>query len=82
VYFSDLKNKLKLTYPNFNFNIKPYAYTYILKEQKKTYDLILSDIVLDIDLEYKLCQVNTSLTTLINEYLIEDMLNTIKWSHF
>ncbi|MEG0236194.1 MAG: hypothetical protein RR523_08200 [Cetobacterium sp.] len=78
VYFSNLEHKLKLIYPNFSFDIKPYSYIYILKEANKTYDLVLSDIVIDIDLEYKLCQVNTSLTTLINEYLIEDILNTIK----
>ena len=79
VYFSDLKNKLKSTYPSFSFDIKPYAFIYILKEQKKiVYNLVLSDIILDIDLKYKLCQVNTSLISLINDCLIEDMVNMIK----
>lgn len=81
VYISDLKDKLKLTYPNFTFDIKPYTYIYILKELKKEYDLILSDTLLDIDLKYKLCQVNISLITFINEYLIEDMLNAVNHHH-
>lgn len=78
IYFSDLKHSLKSMYPNFIFDIKPHAYTYLLKKQTTIYDLILSDIILDIDLKYKLCQVNTSLNSSINEYLIEDMLNSIK----
>ena len=77
VYFSNLEEKLKLTYPNFNFDIKPYVYLSIIKNNHKAYDLILSDIILDLDFKYKLCQVNTSLNTLINDYLIEDMLDTI-----
>lgn len=76
VYFSDLKQKLKQFYPSFTFDVKPYAFIYVLDETNNPYDLILSDVILDLNFKYKLCQVNTVLTTLINEYLIEDMLNS------
>ncbi len=74
VYFSDLKQKLKQFYPSFTFDVKSYAFIYVLNETNNPYDLILSDVILDLNFKYKLCQVNTVLTTLINEYLIEDML--------
>lgn len=79
IYFSDLKNKLKQIYPNFIFEIKPYSFIYILDEKDNPYDLILSDVILDLDFKYKLCQINTSLITLINEYLIEDKLQELSY---
>lgn len=75
IFFLNLEKK----YPNFIFDIKPYISLYFFEENIQTYDLILSDILLDLNLsiDYKLCQINTSLVSTIDEYLIEDMLRNL-----
>lgn len=77
-YYIDINERLKQNYPNFIFEIKPHAYIYVTEDIRKTYDLILSDTILDSSFNYKLCQVNMSLMNMINSYLIEDYLENKK----
>lgn len=73
-YYIDIRERLKQNYPNFIFEIKPHAYIYVTENIKESYDLVLSDTILDSSFNYKLCQVNMSLMNMINNYLIEDYL--------
>lgn len=73
-YYIDIGERLKQNYPNFIFEIKPHAYIYVATNIKKSYNLILSDTVLDSSFNYKFCQVNMSLMNMINNFLIEDYL--------
>lgn len=71
----NIKNILTRLYPKFNFNIESPIFLEIYKKELKNFDLILSDSIIDIDLEYKVYDYIFELAYLIDIYLIGVYLN-------
>lgn len=71
----NIKNILTRLYPKFNFSIESPIFLEIYKEDLKNFDLILSDSIIDIDLEYKVYDYIFELAYLIDIYLIGAYLN-------
>lgn len=71
----NIKNILTRLYPKFNCSIESPIFLEIYKEELKKFDLILSDSIIDIDLEYKVYDYIFELTYLIDIYLIGVYLN-------
>lgn len=71
----NIKNILTRLYPKFKFYIESPIFLEIYKEDLKKFDLILSDSIIDIDLEYKVYDYIFELTYLIDVHLIGVYLN-------
>lgn len=73
-YVIDLKSQLEKIYPNFKFEIRSYIYLSIELDKIKTFDFILSETTLNLNIKHKIFQFNTDIINLINEFLIEEHL--------
>lgn len=71
----NIKNILTRLYPKFKINIESPIFLDIYKDELKNFDLILSDSIIDIDLEYEVYDYIFELTYLIDVHLIGIYLN-------
>lgn len=73
-YVIDLRSQLEKIYPNFKFEIRSYIYLAIESDKIKSFDFILSETTLNLNIKHKIFQFNTDIINLINEFLIEEHL--------